>query len=66
LFPREAARSTGRAGHAGASGIGARCSDVNVPVEEMEAAGVDVAQLDSVELLLAGSGTLLVDNLRFE
>jgi hypothetical protein len=52
--------------HVGATGIGPRFSDVVVPVADIEAAGVDLAQLETLELVFGGAGSLLVDDLRFE
>jgi hypothetical protein len=54
------------AGHTGAAGIGAHFSDVIVPVAELAAAGLDLATLASIDLVLDGAGTLFVDDLRFE
>ena len=54
------------AGHAGAAAIGARFSDLVVPLAELAAAGLDLENLASVELVLDGGGTLFVDDLRFE
>jgi hypothetical protein len=53
-------------GHVGEAGLGARFSDVIVPVAEIKAGGLDLGQLDSVELVFRGTGSVLVDDLRFE
>jgi hypothetical protein len=50
----------------GRNGIGARFSDVIVPLERFEAQGLDLAHLTSVELVLEGQGALEIDDLRFE
>jgi hypothetical protein len=54
------------AGHLGENGIGPRFSDVIVPLSEIKASGVDLSQLGSAEIVLQGSGALLIDDLRFE
>jgi dienelactone hydrolase len=54
------------AGHLGENGIGARFSDVIVPVAEIEAQGIDLSQLTGAEIVLQGTGAMLVDDLRFE
>jgi dienelactone hydrolase len=54
------------AGHCNEAGLGARFSDVIVPLSEVAAAGVDLGLLDSVELVFRGAGSVLVDDLRFE
>jgi dienelactone hydrolase len=53
-------------GHLGEVGIGPRFSDVIVPVSEIRAAGLDLGQLDTLELVFSGAGSVLVDDLRFE
>jgi hypothetical protein len=53
-------------GHVGEAGIGPRFSDVIVPVAEIRAAGIDLGQLDTLELVFHGAGSVLVDDLRFE
>jgi dienelactone hydrolase len=52
------------AGHTGDNGIGARFSDLIVPLGEL--AGLDLERLDSLALVFQGAGTLLIDDLRFE
>jgi dienelactone hydrolase len=52
------------AGHTGDNGLGPRFSDVIIPLAEIR--GLDLAQLDTVELTFAGAGSVLVDDLRFE
>jgi hypothetical protein len=55
------------AGRAGDRGIGGRFSDVIVPVEAIRSAGVDVAVLERVELVMWGAaGAVFIDDLRFE
>jgi dienelactone hydrolase len=53
-------------GHTGAAAIGARFSDVIVPLAELTAAGVDLETLASIDLMLDGAGGLFLDDLRFE
>jgi dienelactone hydrolase len=53
--------------HVGANGIGERFSDLIVPLSTLRAAGLEPSRLFSIELkLLAPSGTLFIDDLRFE
>lgn len=50
----------------GASSIGRRFSDVIVPVADLAAAMLDLENLARVELVVAGSGQVVVDDFRFE
>jgi hypothetical protein len=54
------------AGHLGSAGVGARFSDLMVPLGDVAAAGVDLAQLASVQIVFAGAGAVVIDDLRFE
>jgi dienelactone hydrolase len=53
-------------GHVGAAGLRSRFADVVVPVSEIAAAGLDMENIASVEIVLDGVGALLIDDLRFE
>jgi hypothetical protein len=53
-------------GHISPTGLGPRFSDFIVPLAELLPAGVDLTDLDAVELVFHGAGTLLIDDLRFE
>jgi dienelactone hydrolase len=54
------------AGHVAPGGLGPRFSDFIVPLAELLPGGIDVTELDAVELVFRGAGTLLIDDLRFE
>jgi pimeloyl-ACP methyl ester carboxylesterase len=54
------------AGHVGVVGLMPRFCDVAVPMSTIAAAGLDLANLAAVEILVDGTGALLIDDLRFE
>jgi dienelactone hydrolase len=57
----------GGAAHLGRNGLGARFSDLIVPLTAIDAAGADTAALDAIEIRFdAGAGNVLIDDLRFE
>jgi pimeloyl-ACP methyl ester carboxylesterase len=54
------------AGHLGSTGIGNRFTDVVAPLRELRAAGLNLLQLQTVEIVLQGQGAMSIDDLRFE
>jgi dienelactone hydrolase len=54
------------AGHVGATGLRPRFADVVVPLSKLAAAGLDLENVASIEFVFDGSGSLLIDDLRFE
>ncbi|HXU80691.1 MAG TPA: hypothetical protein VN914_04800, partial [Polyangia bacterium] len=54
------------AGHLGDTGIGNRFTDVVAPLRELRAAGLNLLQLQTVEIVLQGQGAMSIDDLRFE
>jgi dienelactone hydrolase len=53
-------------GHVGETGIGNRFTDVIAPLRELRAAGLNLLQLQTVEIILQGAGAMSIDDLRFE
>jgi hypothetical protein len=54
------------AGHVGETGVGNRFTDVIAPLRELRAAGLNLLQLQTVEIVLQGQGAMSIDDLRFE
>jgi acetyl esterase/lipase len=54
------------AGHVGETGIGSRFTDVIAPLRELRAAGLNLLQLQTLEIVLQGAGAMTIDDLRFE
>jgi hypothetical protein len=52
--------------HVGRNGIGSRFSDIIVPMAALKGARLDLTDLERFELVLSGSGKILLDDLRFE
>jgi hypothetical protein len=46
--------------------VGNRFTDVIAPLRELRAAGLNLLQLQTVEIVLQGQGAMSIDDLRFE
>jgi dienelactone hydrolase len=53
-------------GLVGQTGIGDRFTDVIAPLRELRAGGLNLLQLQTVEIILHGQGAMSIDDLRFE